>query len=78
MGKTVLLHIGCVSVRLCYHKYPFQLNDTEASSKQLADCIRNAILMFAKMGEKYLQRANITMENFRSSIHDIEVRVSAF
>ncbi|XP_064464548.1 uncharacterized protein LOC135375831 [Ornithodoros turicata] len=67
------LHLGCVTLRLCYHKYPIQGNDTEASFKQLASCLRNGMVMFAHMGEKYFQRANYTMETLRSIVQDMEV-----
>ncbi|XP_064464445.1 uncharacterized protein LOC135375700 isoform X4 [Ornithodoros turicata] len=45
------LHIGCVSLRFCYHKYPIKANATDAAMEQLTSCIRNNMYTFASMGE---------------------------
>ncbi|XP_064464427.1 uncharacterized protein LOC135375700 isoform X1 [Ornithodoros turicata] len=67
------LHIGCVSLRFCYHKYPIKANATDAAMEQLTSCIRNNMYTFASMGEKYFQRGGITREQFRTGIREMEV-----
>ncbi|XP_064464433.1 uncharacterized protein LOC135375700 isoform X2 [Ornithodoros turicata] len=67
------LHIGCVSLRFCYHKYPIKANATDAAMEQLTSCIRNNMYTFASMGEKYFQRGGITREQFRTGIREMEI-----